>query len=721
MVSVGISKGAVNDVGVTRERVPDPPVTTGDENYRPGWALPGLAGLLIATAVLYLWGLRSAGWTNPFYAAAVQSGTKSWKALLFASLDPGNSITVDKPPADMWLMALSGRVFGFSAWSMLLPQALLGVATVALVYGAVRRTSGPGAGLLAGAAMALTPVAAVMFRYANPDALMMFLVVAAAYCVVRALRSDPVSAARWRSASTGWLALAGVAIGLGFLAKMMQAFLVLPGLALVVLIAMPGGFWSRIAKLLTAGLAVLVSAGWYVAMVQLWPANSRPFIGGSTTNSLWELAVGYNGLGRILGRKHGTPAHAAVAAPPKDPATVHAAATHASAHFGGMTGGQTGLMRLLQPSLATEFSWLAPVAVIGLVAGLWLTRRGPRTEANRAALILWGGWLVGTWLVLSYMSSSFHTYYTIELAPAIAALGAIGVTLLWRRRGHLGARSTLGAMSAAGGVWAFSLLGQTPHWLPWLRWTLLVGGVVVAVLLAALGGIGVRSGSPDGSRTARRAAAVIAAIALAFGIAAPAAYAVETVAVPHSGGSPYSGPVRVRGNNGQHGNGDSTGSTPQLDAMLGAAGNRWAAAAVGSQQVSSIELRTGASLMAIGGFSGRDPSPTLAQFQQYVAGGDVHYFLATARTSKGRGGTSDAAPPNTSGTSGSRTGGTHGRNADTLTQNGIRPEQNAGGWGGGGSGAGTSAGQITAWVQAHYTPATVDGVQVYDLTGAPGV
>ncbi|WP_216894578.1 ArnT family glycosyltransferase [Nocardia alni] len=713
MVSIGISKGAVNDVGVAREL----PVTTGDEKR---WALPGLAGLLVATAVLYLWGLRSAGWTNPFYAAAVQSGTKSWKALLFASLDPGNSITVDKPPADMWLMALSGRMFGFSAWSMLLPQALLGVATVALVYGAVRRLNGPGAGLLAGAAMASTPVAAVMFRYANPDALMMFLVVAAAYCVVRALRANPVSAVRWRSASTGWLVVAGVAIGLGFLAKMMQAFLVLPGLALVVLIAMPGGFWSRIAKLVTAGLAVLVSAGWYVALVQLWPANSRPFIGGSTTNSLWELAVGYNGLGRILGRKqHRAPTH------PAARATAHAAATHTPAHFGGMTGGQTGLTRLLQPSLATEFSWLVPVAVIGLVAGLWLTRRGPRTEANRAALILWGGWLVGTWLVLSYMSSSFHTYYTIELAPAIAALGAIGATLLWRRREHLGARLTLGAMSAATGAWVFYLLGQTPHWLPWLRWTLLVGGVVAAALLAALGGIGVRAGSGDGGRTARRAAAVIAAVALAFGIAAPAAYAVETVAVPHSGGSPYSGPIRVRGNGGWHGNGESGGSTPRLDAMLSAARNRWAAAAVGSQQVSSIELRTGASLMAIGGFSGRDPSPTLAQFQQNVAGGDVHYFLATARTSKGRDDTSDTAAPSASGThtgaTGSHAAGTHGRNADTLEQKGIGPAQNAGGGGGGGSDASTSAGQITAWVQAHYAPTTVDGVQVYDLTVAPGV
>ncbi|MGF6884198.1 4-amino-4-deoxy-L-arabinose transferase-like glycosyltransferase [Nocardia sp. GAS34] len=713
MVSIS-AEGA--DV-VQEQPVRPPAEATADAADRPRWVRPSLAALLVTTAVLYLWGLRSAGWANNFYAAAVQSGTKSWKALLFASLDPGNSITVDKPPANMWLMALSGRAFGFSAWSMLLPQALLGVATVALLYGAVRRTSGYGAGLLAGAAMAATPVAALMFRYDNPDALMMFLIVAAAYYVVRALQAPR---AGWRSAGTGWLALAGVAIGFGFLTKMGQALLVLPGLALVVLVAMPGGFWSRIGKLLTAGVAVVVSAGWFVALVALWPAGSRPFIGGSTTNSLWELAVGYNGLGRLLGNKHGggakAPAHPAAS-------TAHAVATHAVPHgggFGGMVGGSNGLSRLFQPSLATEYSWLLPVAVVGLLAGLWLTRRAARTDADRAGLILWGGWLLGTGLVLSYMSSGFHTYYTIELTPAIAALGAIGATLLWRRRSHWGARLTLAAMSVATGAWVFHLLGLTPNWLPWLRWTLLIGAVVAAVVLVAFGAAGT-SAAAEGRGRAGRAGVAIAAAALIFGLAAPAAYAVETVALPHSGGSPYSGPAR---GSGEHGWGDeSTTATTQLDAMLGAAsGSRWAAAAIGSQQVSSIELRTGASLMAIGGFSGRDPWPTLAQFQQYVANGDVHYFLLSSR-SQGHG----AAPATD--THGSATGthtgthapGTHanGQTPNPASEQNTQPGANFGGWQGFGSSANTTGGQITAWVQAHYTPTTVDGVQVYDLTTPP--
>ncbi|QIS22950.1 ArnT family glycosyltransferase [Nocardia terpenica] len=715
MVSSVVGGARVSDGGTARWRV------VADQ---PRWVRPGLATLLVATAVLYLWGLRSAGWGNPYYAAAVQSGTKSWKALLFASLDPGNAITVDKPPAAMWVMGLSGRVFGFSSWSMLMPQAMMGVAAVALLYGAVRRCSGPAAGLIAGAALALTPVAALMFRYNNPDALMTLLVVAAAYGVVRAIQSD---SGRVLSASNGWLALAGAAIGFAFLAKMMQAFLVLPGLALVVLITAPGGIRSRITGLVTAGVAIVVSAGWYVALVQLWPAGSRPYIGGSTTNSLWELAVDYNGLGRVFGSHSG---HGGGA--PSHPPAAHAAtaAAHAAGpHFGGMAGGQPGVLRLFQDSLATEFAWLLPVAVLGLVAGLWITRRRPRTDPDRAALILWGGWLVSTFAVLAYMSRSFHTYYTIELAPAIAALCGIGIVLLWRRREHRPSRLTLAAMSAVTGIWVFTLLDHTPNWLPWLRWTLLIAGFVAAALLAL------------GAHRARRLGAVIAAVALISGIAGPAAYAVETVALPHGGGSPASGPARSTGV--RSGWGGTTTATPQLDALLRGADNRWAAATVGSQQVSSIELNTGASLLAIGGFSGRDNSPTLAQFQQYVAAGDVHYFLLSNRSSQRPGGAqpNDSAQDNAQhGRGGGRSGaGTPGRGmtstpaASDLNPSGT-PESAAGEGNSapgtssrsaantsqyanhGGAASNTSGSQITSWVQAHYAGNTIDGITVYDLT-----
>jgi len=270
-----------------------PPAAAPDDvpSDRPRWVTPALLGLLAATAVLYLWGLGSSGWANSYYAAAAQAGTQDLTAWLFGSLDPGNAITVDKPPAAMWVMALSGRLFGFSPFTMLLPQALMGVGAVALLYAAVRRCSGPAAGLIAGAALALTPVAALMFRYNNPDALLVLLLVAAAYCVVRATET----------ASTRWMALAGCALGFAFLTKMLQAFLVASGLALAFLVAAPVGLWPRIWKLMVGAIALIVSSGWYVALVSLWPAQSRPYIGGSPENSLLQLALGYKGIERMVG------------------------------------------------------------------------------------------------------------------------------------------------------------------------------------------------------------------------------------------------------------------------------------------------------------------------------------------------------------------------------------------------------------------------------------
>ncbi len=179
----------------------------------------GLVALLVATAVLYLWDITINGMGNQFYAAAAQAGSTNWEALLFGSLDPHNFITVDKPPVSQWVMGLSGQIFGFSSASMLVPQALMAVAAVALLYGAVARISGPRTGLLAGAVLALTPVAALMFRFNNPDAVMVLLMTAAAYCTVRAVQQ----------ASPRWLAWAGVALGFAFLAKMLEGLMVAPG------------------------------------------------------------------------------------------------------------------------------------------------------------------------------------------------------------------------------------------------------------------------------------------------------------------------------------------------------------------------------------------------------------------------------------------------------------------------------------------------------------
>ena len=248
-----------------------------------------LLSLLTGTAVLYLTGLSRNGWANDFYAAAVQAGSTSWKAFFFGSFDASNFITVDKTPASLWVMELSARLFGLNYWSLLVPQALAGVASVAVLYAAVRRWYGPWAGLLAGAALAVTPVAALMFRYDNPDALLVLLMTVGAYAVVRAVESG----------RTGWLVLAGTTLGFGFLTKMLQAFLVLPAFGLAYLAAGPRRLPARLLQLLAGLAAVVVSAGWWVAAVMLTPAASRPYVGGSTNDSILELALGYNGLGRL--------------------------------------------------------------------------------------------------------------------------------------------------------------------------------------------------------------------------------------------------------------------------------------------------------------------------------------------------------------------------------------------------------------------------------------
>ncbi|HEV7648842.1 MAG TPA: glycosyltransferase family 39 protein [Actinophytocola sp.] len=568
---------------------------------KPGRRHRPLVGLLLAgTAVLYLWNLTATGWANSYYAAATQAATQSWKAWLFGSLDAGNAITVDKPPASLWLSGLFGRVFGFSSWSVLAPQALCGVAAVGLLYLAVRRVAGPAAGLLAGAVLALTPVAALMFRYDHPDALLVLLLVAGGYAVTRALER-----ASWR-----WLALAGALVGLGFLTKMLQAFLVLPAFALVYLLAAPTSPGRRIAHTMGAGVAVVVSSGWYVALVALWPAGSRPYVAGSSGDSLLELALGYNGLGRIFGGEG-----------------------NMGGGMGGNTGfgGSTGLGRMFGLAFGTEVSWLLPAALIALGAGLWFTRRAPRTDRARAALLLWGGWLLVTALVFSFMSGIVHPYYAVALAPAIGALTGIGGVQLWRGRANRPAAVAMAAMVAVTAVWSVILLQRTDSWLPWLRWTILVAGIVVATMLAV-----------GGTRLGRG----VAALAVVVALAGTGAYSVATAAQTHSGSIPVSGPVTSgQGMGGGMGPGGMAGgsSSSALATLLSDTTTEWAAATTGGTTAADLELASGKSVIAIGGWSGGDPAPTLAEFKSYVEGGRIAYYITGGGMGGGPGGNSAIA------------------------------------------------------------------------------
>src|SRR2546430_4357338 len=314
----------------------------------PAWVRPAFLALLGATAVLYLWNLAASGWAHAYSSAAVRAGPKSWAAFFFGSLDASNFITVDKAPGALWVMEISARLFGFSAWSVLAPQALEGVATVAIVYLAVRRWSGPAAGLLAGAVVALTPVAGLMFRFNNPDALLVLLMTAATYATLRAIENG----------RTRWLVLAGALIGGGFLAKELQAFIIIPVLAGVYLLAGPPSLGRRIAQVLAAAAAVMVSSGWWIAAVELIPSASRPYIGGSQNNDLISLIFGYNGFGRLTGNESGS-----------------------IRGLGALSSrwGMTGWNILVNHQIGGHVSWLIPAAITLHGTSLLLNFSLPRT------------------------------------------------------------------------------------------------------------------------------------------------------------------------------------------------------------------------------------------------------------------------------------------------------------------------------------------------------
>ncbi|HEX3833945.1 MAG TPA: glycosyltransferase family 39 protein, partial [Solirubrobacteraceae bacterium] len=470
-------------------RPPPPAVRDARRRLTWSWSRVALPTLLALTAVAYLWDLSSSGYANSFYAAAVQAGTKSWKAFFFGSIDSSSFITVDKPPASLWVMALSGRIFGFSSASMLIPQALEGVAAVWLLFCGVRRWFGTGAGFAAGALMAATPVAALMFRFNNPDALLVLLMVAGAYCLVRALEGG----------ATRWMVAAGTMIGFAFLAKMAQAFLVLPAFALVYMVAAPVGLRRRAWQMLAGGAAIVVSAGCWVAIVALWPAGSRPMIDGSPDNSILNLITGYNGLGRIFG---------------------------SSGPGGGGGGGganfsgSTGVLRLFNDLMGGQASWLLPGAILALAAGLWARRRAPRTDRVRAALLLWGGWLVVSGAVFSLGSGVIHTYYTVALAPAIAALAAIGGRMAWTGRESRRVQAAAIVAVALTTGWAWALLDRSPSWEPWLRTLVLVAGAAgVAGLVACLLRGGLR----------RRLLAPAVVLGMLASLAGPVAYSASTI------------------------------------------------------------------------------------------------------------------------------------------------------------------------------------------------
>ncbi len=642
----------------------------------PAWARPALFALLLATGAFYVIGLTSNGWANSFYSAAVQAGSQSWKAFFFGSSDAGNSITVDKPPASLWVMALSVRIFGLSSFSILLPEVIMGVATVGVVHATVKRCSTAAAGLLAGAVLALTPVAVLMFRFNNPEALLVLLMTLGAWATMRSIEQG----------SPKWMAIVGVFIGLGFLTKALQVLLVVPFFGLGYVLFANTTLRRRIVGAIVGVGAMLLSAGWWVAIVELIPASMRPYIGGSQDNSFLSVTFGYNGLGRLSGSEVGSVG-------------------------GGQRGpgsGTESITRLFTQTIGGQISWLLPTAALLLIAGLAFRGRRPRTDLRRAAYVVWGGWLLVTGLVFSLMAGIFHEYYTVALAPAIAALVGMGACEAWDRRTHWAGRGVLAAAAGTAAGMGFWLLGRTTAYGGWLRWSVLVVGFAAALLLLLT------------DRLPRFATAVTVGGAVAAALAGPTAYAVTTVTTPHTGsivtagpntggpggmgrggvpggGMPRGGfpggapgglaggmpggmpPGGFPGGSGQTGGrGGANGmggllnaSTPSAEVVAAlradASSYRWAAATVGSQNAAGLQLGSGEPVMPIGGFNGSDPSPTLDEFKGYVASGDIHYFMGG--------------------------GGFRGQN-----------------------GGGNSGNEISSWVQANFTQVSIGGTTMYDLT-----
>ena len=558
-----------------------PPAGPPDAAVDPWWSRPGLIAVSVLAGVLVFWALSANGYANGWYAGGALAASRSWKALFDNSADLSNLVSLDKGPLPDWMMGLSGRILGFGSFSMLLPDALCGIAAVVVLHDTVRRVLGHREALLAALMLALSPVSVIMARYNNPEALLALLMVASAWALVRALESG-----RLRH-----MLLCGLFVGLAFETKMLAAYLIVPGLAVAFMVAGRGGWRRRLAHLLAGGaVMVLVSLAWFTVMM-LIPAADRPYVSDTTDNSWFTLIFGFNGVSRLSGS-------------------------------GGLSGTSvlSGLPRLfIGSAVGGQIGWFLALAFAGLIVGLWITRRAAREDRRRAAYLMRGLWALAAFVTFSLSQGIFHGYYTDAMAPAVAALAAAGaIAMLDRVRNGRGWVAVLVvAVAVTAGV-SFLVLDDTPSFVPWLRWAVLAAatGMIVAVLPA-------RASRPRPPRSSRLHRAVLglalSATAVAL-LAGPAAYSVATVTHGQADGDPTAGPGQD-----VDANAVNTALITYLKAHRD--GARYLVAANDAMTADPIALAARASVITIGGYEGTTPAPTIDQLKSLLATGKLRYLL----------------------------------------------------------------------------------------------
>jgi 4-amino-4-deoxy-L-arabinose transferase-like glycosyltransferase len=549
---------------------------------------------------MYLWGLDRNGWANSYYSAAAMAGSQDWTAFFFSSSDPANAISVDKPPLSLWVMSASVWAFGLSPWSILVPQALIGVASVYLLYRMVKTYVSPIGGFLAATALAVTPVATVMFRYNNPDALLTLLMIGAAYGALESIRRGRLR----------WLMLAGLLTGAALLTKQLQVALLLPAIAAAYVMFASAPVVKRLLHLLAALLAAAAAGGWWFIVVQMTPPSSRPYVGGSRFNSAVELTLGYNGLDRLTGEdaSRTMSPNAATLAEKLDP----------------------GFQRFLQPQFSGQFGWFLPLAVAGLLLATWHLKRRSGSTRYRAFLVLSGVWFITSATVLAYMSGIVHPYYSLTLVPPLSCLAAIALIHFYRLRGRRAARLALAGTLLVTMVMGFVTVARSTADFP--------GGPLVALGLWSVA-IALQF-LPPPSPIMRSVSTGVLAVTLLIG---PIVWSVNTVLTPHVGAGVVAGPS-ILGIRTDHPDRKQVGSDmpPSFIAVMfgdipedevisrlraAPTAAEWSAAMVGSETAANYQLESGRSVLPIGGFDGTDPFPTLKEFQAMVAEGKVASFV----------------------------------------------------------------------------------------------